>query len=316
MVFDLDCYDSSANTHQFSFRVLSSCGAAALTTVGPGTSPVLEAEFSPLSGISYVGITTGDGSAGNFRLYLTTVQDLVLSSGVTTFNAGQYSFANVHISSGASVYISGAVTFNLTGNFTLDTGATVNGTSGGYNYSIGGGPGEPSGEGGGGGHGGIGGGTNGCGSGGGNNDTSTAPALMGSSGADGSGTNDRGYGGGLFVVNAPNGIADLSGNISMNGGNAYGEILTGGGGGAGGSIYIRANIIQGNGSLNVNGGAGGGGGLGCGGGGGGGGMIELSNHTGFTFSGGSANNGGSGGLGTGSVYGNFGNSGTFDNTPF
>lgn len=72
-----------------------------------------------------------------------------------------------------------------------------------------------------------------------------------------------------------NGAATLDGTITMNGITASAFCNAGYSGGAGGSIFIQANVILGSGSLSANGGAG----TGCSGGGGGG-IIVLSDHGG------------------------------------
>lgn len=331
--FDLDCFSSTGNPHQFSFQILNSCGTTPLTVVGPGTPPVLEDQIFLSPGTYYIGISTGDGSSGNFRLFAsatslptltptptqtatpTATSDFNLSSGVTTFTTGQYNFGNVHIYTGTAVTITGAVTFNVAGSFTLDSGATIFGDGSnaalGNQYPVGMGV-PASGEGGGGGHAGVGGAA--CASPGGSAyDDPNNPAQMGSSGAGGGGSYEWGDGGGLFRLNDLTGTATLNGLISMAGQGGGGYIGTAGGGGSGGTINIQADTITGSGSLNVSGGAGGGGGFGCGGGGGSGGMIYMANHTAFTFSGGSNTNGGTYGTGNGgSSNGSSGPSGSFN----
>lgn len=197
---------------------------------------------------------------------------LSLSSSAT-LSSHAYNFSDVHFSAGASIVIQGAVTFNLTGNFYLDAAATITGS--GQNF---GGPGFPPLSQGGGGHGGQG-GADGSGEPGGfAYDNATVPAYMGSEGGYGSGFPGPGGNGGgaLIFVNAPNGTASINGHILMNGATNVGGGGTWAGGGAGGTIYIKAvSIIGTTGDLEASGGAGEpGDGWGCGGGGGG--IIVLS----------------------------------------
>jgi len=321
--FDLDCFAGSGNPHQFSFQVFTSCGGAALTVVGPGANPVLESGFYLSSGTYYIGISTGDGSTGDYRLFIsastqatptatpTATSDLNATSGFTTFNSGLYQFGNVHVYSGATVYVDGAVTFEVSGSFTVDAGATVIGDAGQFN----GGPGSPAGESAGGSHAGTG-GTSCAIAGGSTYDNPNNPFMMGSQGGGGGGSNDQGYGGSLFVLLDPTGTFTLNGILSVAGTTGIGNIGNGGGGGSGGSLNIKADTFAGSGHMDVSGGNGGGGGFGCGGSGGGGGMILINTHTAFTFSGTSNTNGGAFATGGGGSNGTVGTSGTFNTASF
>lgn len=181
-----------------------------------------------------------------------------------TLSAGSYNYGNVHVHSGATLYLKGpggaemnaAATLNLTGDFTLDAGATIEGGEEGYAAEAGPGMGSP---GSGGGHGGAGGGSYsiyGLA-----NDDSAGPTLMGSGGTS--------PGGALLRINATG--ATLNGLIDV----------TGGGGitaGAGGGLWVQANLIFGSGEIL----AGGGSGSPYGGGGG---IVVLSVHSGYYFTG-------------------------------
>jgi filamentous hemagglutinin family protein len=207
-----------------------------------------------------------------------------------TINAGSYNYGNVHISSTGTLILAGpsgavtnaAVTLNLSGNFVMDAGSGVLGLG----YGKGAGPGVGTAAGIGGGHGGAGGDeTGGATPGGGGlaNDDSAGPTLMGSGGAGGPG-------GALFVVIANS--ASLNGLISVGG-----ESVPANGAGAGGTIFIQANTIFGNGFLEAYGGTV----LAILGGGGGGGIITLSVHSGYYFTGTTDVAGGSGSGGSASA---------------
>jgi hypothetical protein len=210
-----------------------------------------------------------------------------------TVNAGSYNYGNVHIYNTGSLQLMGpsgamtgaAVTLNLSGNFVMDSGASVIGN--GTGYGSGQGPGAGGvyfANAGGGGHGGFG-GVGGSASAGVTNDDSAGPTVMGSGGGGANG----GYGGALLMVTATG--ASLYGSIQVNGNSAAND-----GGGAGGTIYIKANTIFGNGSLQ----AGGGGAITPNTGGGGGGMVCFSVHSGYYFTG-SVIDSGASGSGTGST---------------
>jgi hypothetical protein len=108
------------------------------------------------------------------------------------------------------------------------------------------------------------------------NDDSAGPTLMGSAG-------NATAGGGLLRVNATS--ATLNGSIQMNSNNS-----ANGGAGAGGTIYIQANTIFGNGNLQAVGGPA----ITPDTGGGGGGIICLSVHSGYYFTGTTQVTGGNG----------------------
>ncbi len=203
-------------------------------------------------------------------------------TGSTTLSTGAFAYSYVYIHSGGTLTVNGAVTLNVTDYFTVDSGGSINGD--GLGYIAGQGPGAPSSglnSSGAGGHGGHGGAGNGAA-----NDSATAPALMGSGGSYGnpeciSGTNSSG--GGLLKIFVASGFATINGIISMNGMISCSSGFQGGGGGAGGTIYIIAPSIYGSGTMTANGGYGGAGGMGGTGDGGGGGIIVLSYHSTDTF---------------------------------
>ncbi|MGA9041645.1 MAG: hypothetical protein WB421_14025, partial [Terriglobales bacterium] len=199
---------------------------------------------------------------------------LNVASGAVTLTNTNVTYCSMSVAVGATLYIQGAVTINVTGN--VDIEGTVYGLGAGYGsiYVVARGPGAGSpgtggGGGGGGGHGGFGGGGGsglthtGGGGGGSVNDNPSDPLLMGSAGTGGSG-------GAAFILSAPSGTITLNGTLDMSGTSA---ILGSDGGGAGGTLSISAQNIVFNGNLNAIGGGGGFGG--DGGGGGGGGLILL-----------------------------------------
>jgi hypothetical protein len=196
-------------------------------------------------------------------------------------------YMNIHIFPGGTLYTGYGVTINSINGLTLDSGGSINGVGKGYPVNscnpycsncctagIDCGPGTPlniccAGAG----HGGPGGADISYHAGGPINDTPLNPRYMGS------GSSPFGASGGdLFVLNSPNGIVALNGSILMDG--------YSGSGGAGGTIYIKADQITGSGYLSASGADGIGGG--------GGGIILLSAHTSNNFSGTYSVNGGLG----------------------
>jgi hypothetical protein len=208
--------------------------------------------------------------------------DVSAGSSVTLSNTS-VTYCSVVVSAGATLFINGAVTINVTGN--VDIEGMVDGIGFGYWYTsiyVSQGPGA-GGEGnvgaGGGGHGGAGG--NGSensspsmGLGGPANDNPNNPLLMGSAGGSvvpAPGAYSPAFpGGAAFLLSAPSGTVTLNGVIDMSGRGFSGVFSLGSGGGAGGTISISAQAILFNGVLNANGGAGG-----ANSGGGGGGLIFL-----------------------------------------
>jgi len=257
---------------------------------------------------------------------------------VTYLASGSYSLCLLHVFSGGTLYLLGAVTLTVSGDVMVDSGGVMSGTglgfSGcGWGGSMGPGAGSSSwGSGGGGGHAGMGG--NGLlevndsltvpVNGGSSYDNAAAPSQSGSGGGcgicnySGCGGPSGGNGGAAIVLSAlsgtvyMNGLLDFSG---MDGGPAYYpadmyDYTHGGGGGAGGTVYISAQNITGSGLINVHGGNGG---NGCcdddfdnfQGGGGSGGIITLCIINSNTYSGSVGVQGGSGiRIGGGGIFTN------------
>jgi hypothetical protein len=212
---------------------------------------------------------------------------LNVTSGAVTLSNTNVTYCSLSVSAGATLFIGGAVTINVTGN--VDIEGTVNGIGEGYGsaYATSLGPGEGgfgnNSGGGGGSHGGSGGtggnGTSGPtagGAGGPTYDNPADPVLMGSAGGPVSWGLFLAFpfrGGAAFILNAPSGTVTLNGLMDMSGQSAPLSGLgidTNCGAGAGGTLSITAQTILFNGILNAIGGTGG-----QGGGGGGGGMILL-----------------------------------------
>lgn len=228
--------------------------------------------------------------------------DLTLAYGAsTTLSNGTYTYCSMTVSAGATLYIGGAVTVNMTGD--VDIEGVVSGVGLGYGSSFNTSPGPGAGGAGttvdggaGGGHGGDGGsgmiscwsGTMyspaGC-------STMTGPALgglaydslydpswMGSAGGPSGGSTfvPGGAGGAAFTLSAPANNVTINGTIDMSGAS---PTVTGvqpeAGGGAGGTVYIDAQNILGMGIIKALGGIGGAAWSGGAGAGGGGGRLRL-----------------------------------------
>ncbi|NOQ56005.1 MAG: hypothetical protein GQ477_04340, partial [Nanohaloarchaea archaeon] len=101
-------------------------------------------------------------------------------------------------------------------------------------------------------------------------DLLTDPQAMGSGGAGAGEGTVGGAGGGLIRLNI-SGILAVNGSIKADGNGGSGSLNCGGGGGSGGSIFIEAETVAGNGTIQANGGNRGG----SRGGGGGGGRIAI-----------------------------------------
>lgn len=214
---------------------------------------------------------------------------LNVPSGTATLSNGAYSYCSVNISAGATLFIGGAVTLNVTGD--TDIYGAINGVGLGYgsSYAPSLGPGTGADAdlavtvgaggyfygGGGGGHGGTGGAWPTV-PGGATYDSPNNPLTMGSAGGMGGPAGlggSPGPGGAALLLNDPTGNVNIFGLIDMSGflGGFPSSMGTtvggGGGGGAGGTISILAQGIYGTGNLVAAGGPGGGGTYGGGGGG-------------------------------------------------
>ncbi|MFZ2188032.1 MAG: fibronectin type III domain-containing protein, partial [Candidatus Moraniibacteriota bacterium] len=199
----------------------------------------------------------------------------------TTWTTDQ-TFTNLQITNNAVVTVdsinkvggAGQIVVTVTGDLTIDAGASIDSNSKGY--AKGTGPGVGTSNYGGAGYGGVGGsvggGYGGAGGGGPIYGSMTSPTDLGSGGWSAS----YGGAGGGAVKLAVTGTTTIDGSITANGGNGSGgsnNTLIGGGG-SGGSIWINTNILAGNGSLSANGGIAGSW-AGWYAGGGGGGRIAL-----------------------------------------
>ena len=228
--------------------------------------------------------------------------------GTVTLTGGNYNLCSVRVRSGATLYIAGAVTITVSGDFRVDAGGIINGDNAGFA----GGAAEVSGTGpggglagtaankggGGGGYGGAGGiGQGNNGSGGVVNGDPAYPVSQGSGG--GGATVQGGNGGACLLVYAAAGSARIDGTISMNGGTFVSALpAAGSGGGSGGTVHIRAHTIEGSGIIRASGGKGQDASS-RGGGGGGGGRINLCYSDIYTYTGSILTSGGAAGLPTG-----------------
>jgi hypothetical protein len=236
--------------------------------------------------------------------------DLTAQGGAVIALSDQKTVGNLLVASNAWISLSNQqATLNVTGNATIQAGGGI--TADGAGYEGGTGPGAGRNDsytltGGGGGYGGYGAAGGAYGALGGGTTASggipygsvLAPRDLGSGGG---GYYTRGVGGsgGGAVRLSVSGLLLLDGRISAEGNSAIGE---GGGGGAGGSVWVTAGTLAGAGTISVNGGLGSGFGL-TGGGGGGGGRVAIQYGT-YLFFGATSARGGSGSAwgGAGTVY--------------
>jgi len=235
-----------------------------------------------------------------------TSPDLTVSPGdPVTLSGGTFHYDDLTIQAGAALFIEGAVTIVLDGDFDLQ--GTVSGI---FSELCTGGSGQNGGfpgGGGGAGHGGAGGSGGGAtgGAGGQVTETTANPVLPGCMGGNGSLNIDApGMGGAVLILQASDGNVLLSGTIDVSGTEFTGEVVgkAGNGGASGGTINIQARSITGSGILEARGGNGqtSNGAFPfpmLGGGGGGGGIISLSASLSNTFNGTLSVQGGPGAFG-------------------
>jgi hypothetical protein len=273
---------------------LTARGGAGWSFGGAGTV------FLQTNGQTGLLVVDNGGRAGtNTTVNLTTAADLVISGGASVQPSGSFIPRNLTIATNSMLTGSAQnnLSFNVSGNLTVQAGGTLSVSSLGYAAGAGNAPGtfytsSPFYQCSGGGHGGYGGASlNNTSGGGATYDIQTSPGGFGSGGGNYS-TSIGGPGGGALQLSV-SGTLQVDGRISADGGSGSG---TGGGGGAGGSVYINCTTFGGGGSLTANGG----GGVALVGGGGGGGRIALeadtSNFAGTlsAYGGGGANYGGAG----------------------
>ena len=259
------------------------------------TSNILDMQAYILNGtFNTYGVSSGGYVSGSGTVYVedkSTYEskkgDLYLEnidrySRVMDFEGKEYFFNNIYIGGNLQSKILGntennmGTVFNLTGDFTLESGAFLDGIGQGYQATLGPGAGN-SGTGLSGGAGGAHGGS------GGNSFTDTGgtvvggvfygnqrqPITLGSGGGNSGSSAIGGSGGGAISILAKQGIAKIFGTINVSGTNGAVSGTEGAGGGAGGSIYIYSNSCDISGVLRANGGDGGSATFGGGGGGGG-----------------------------------------------
>jgi len=189
-------------------------------------------------------------------VYAVSAQNLTIDVN-TTWETGEYTFDDVRITNNSTLTFNGAVKLNCT-NLIIDPGSRISADYKGYSggeagengLGLGGGVFGGGTRGSGGGYGGMGGDDSEGISGGETYGSITEPLDLGSGGAGGSATWGGAGGGAIFL--------DVSGTLWIDGDiTATGKNVISYPGGSGGSIYIIANIIEGNGKITANGGYGG-----------------------------------------------------------
>jgi hypothetical protein len=287
---------SSTETQTLTSTVTSSNTPSSTPTVTPTltNSPTITLTFTftstPTSTPSDLTVSPGD--------------PVTLSGG--SVSNGIFYYNDLTIQEGATLFIEGAVTLVLNGDFDLQgtvsglflESCTGSGQNGGFPDVNGGG---------GAGHGGAGGSGGGSfgGAGGQVTETTANPVLPGCMGGSGNlNIGTPGMGGAVLILQAPDGNAFLSGTIDLSGTEFTEEAVgkAGNGGGSGGTINIQARSITGSGTLEARGGNGQTSNgpypfPSLGGGGGGGGIISLSASLSNTFNGTLSVQGGPGGFG-------------------
>lgn len=212
--------------------------------------------------IEHIGVD--ESGAGSLYIINSLTQNAAYG---TDFEAQDYTFNDVFLGMNVKVRALGDETgergpfLNINGDFTVETGALIDGIALGYSANAGHEPGGTGGVGGGGagsgggggGHGGAGGegesdGVNGETPGGDSDELASAvlPVTLGSGGGDAGTGAIGGDGGSAFGVisNAEDGVIQIKGSIHMDGSDGEISGTASGGGGAGGSIYLKACDID------------------------------------------------------------------------
>ena len=237
---------------------------------------------------------TGPGTAGSVFLFDRGNKDLTISSNLTLTpylgidtngdpaTDGVFNFRNLSVTNNASL-IAGSkyttdsdgsgMTFNLSGDLTVNAGSKIDAKGQGYAKNSGEGKGGVSGNtyGGGGAHGGNG-GRGEIGAGGASYDSTLFPTKLGSGGV----TTRGAAGGGIINITANEII--VNGSLDASAGAASGDGGTQGSGGAGGTVYLVASSVTGSGTILADGSNG----YGYSGGGGGGRIAIYGDTSAFT----------------------------------
>ncbi len=294
--------------------------ATSVTVVDASTLNVLiDVDRTADVGNHSVSVINPDGRSSTLStaLNVQAIGDLTVTTGTSTTlgcsTGERWAYNSLTVASGASLILNCNMVLKVYDTLTVGANAIIQadgtGFSGGAAGSVGDGPGGGT-PGQGGSHGGLGGGATNPGL---IYGSTTRPVLLGSGGGGGSDVNG-GAGGGAIVIQTNN--LTLNGVIRANG--VAGTISTAqaGGGGSGGSIWVKigddagGGTLQGTGHFEALGGSGGGGGTATtsiGGGGGGGGRVAV-----YFTSSGSGNStilstsdvaGGAGGTGTAGTFG-------------
>lgn len=272
-------------THRFSRLLLAVLGSATLLTSQAAVT--IDTDFN---------LAAGDASLDG--------QDVIVNHATLTV-AGPHAFASLQVINGAVVthelastgQAERAVRLTIAGNVTVDAASRIDAS--GKGYATAGSPGAGAMgnyAGGGGGHGGRGHPSNGVpGPGGPAFGSITAPDEWGGPGANSDSTTSFTPGGGLIHLEV-GGTLTVVGAIRADGASAA---INNQGGGAGGTVYLKATKLQGTGAISANGG---GGEWVDGGGGAGGRLALLFTNNEFAGSLSAAGAGGAGGGGAGTIY--------------
>ncbi len=216
----------------------------------------------------------GRAGAGSLIQSSSIVDLTVRSNSIVYIPSGTTTFANLLVSSNASIVATNYQAIIAANNITLQVGGSINANALGYIANFGPGAGKvntglPSFPGSGAGNGGFGGNSasNAVAGGSAVSNQANNPFTAGSGGGGNAFNSTGGNGGGAIELSV-SGTVQLNGTLSANGGNGSGS---GGGGGAGGSLYLSVGNLTGTGSISANGGNG----ANAIGGGGAGGMIAI-----------------------------------------
>ncbi|HET9946446.1 MAG TPA: DUF2341 domain-containing protein [Patescibacteria group bacterium] len=249
-----------------------------------GTSPAVSA-----------GSSGNGGNTGTSLLVDTTNNDLYINTSQTwsaksSLEGAVPSYHNITVQNNSTWTLNGYNTtnsdgvgfaFNVTNNFNLTTGSTINmnstGYAGGTGSGSGSGPGAGTGtagsEAGGAGYGGAGGASSTGIAGGAAYGSAVGPVDLGSGGGSSAG-NAGGAGGGAIKIVAT-GTVTIAGSMTANGGNGASGGSNNSGGGSGGGIWIATGTFTGAGTITASGGSGGTNCCGGSGGKGAGGRISI-----------------------------------------
>ncbi len=275
------------NTNQFA-GALTVQGGAGANFGGAGTVFVSPTMFGQTQGGKLIVDNGGNPGAGTSLFNAPSLVDVFINSGSQAALPGGNTWNSLTIASNAMMgLITNPITFsatlNISSNMTIQQGGVfaLDGSGSPGNSGPAHGTFGSSGTGGGGGHGGYGSmGTRVGASSGSTYDSISSPTVPGSGGGSPGSQGGSSAGGGAVHLNVSRTL-QVNGTLSANGMPA---LISGAGGGAGGSLWLSVAALSGNGRISVDGGAGE---IFGGGGGGGGGRIAATFSSNFftgTFS--------------------------------